>query len=318
MRYVVLGAGAVGGAIGAALAIGGSDILAVARGAHGEAIRATGLTMRTPVGDTTVTVDCTTDAAGVAFRPDDVVILGVKSHQVDAALATVTSDVAIVCAQNGITAEDAANPRFTRVYGMMSWIPAVHLEPGVVEVYAHDPAGVFRIGRCGAGDDGIAATLAADMRRSGFDAEAVDDIMRWKRAKLLNNLGNVLDAFCAREDGLVDISLRAQAEGAEVLRAAGMPFMPAAELFETMRGRLDHRATIDGRRRAGGSTWQSATRGLATEVDYLNGTICRLGAVAGVATPINDALRSLPAEATGPRSVPVARVLELIAERYAG
>jgi 2-dehydropantoate 2-reductase len=284
----------------------------VARGPHGATIRQAGLTVRGPDGDTTLELECVASSRDVDFRADDVVVLGVKSHQVDDAIADIEPSVAVVCTQNGVTAEVAAARRFDRVYGMMSWIPAVHLEPGVVEVYAREPAGVFRVGHHDGGVDATAEALASDMSRGGFDAAAVIDIMRWKRAKLLNNLGNVLDAFCVREPGLVDVSFRAQAEGAKVLTAANLPFMPAAELFEDMRGRLDHRATIDGRRRAGGSTWQSATRGLATEVDHLNGYICRLGEDVKIATPVNRVLASLPGIASGPRSVPLARVLELL------
>ena len=47
-RYVIVGAGAVGGAIGGALALAGHDVTLVARGAHLEALRARGLTLVTP------------------------------------------------------------------------------------------------------------------------------------------------------------------------------------------------------------------------------------------------------------------------------
>jgi 2-dehydropantoate 2-reductase len=309
---VIIGAGAVGGGVGGALARSGHDVLLVARGAHGEAIRGLGLTLREPDALTTERIACVAMPSEVDYSADDVVVLAVKSHQAEEALVGVDSRVAIVCVQNGVATEPRAHARFARVYGMMSWIPALHLEPGVVDIYAHDPAGVFRVGRYAGGDDPLADEIAQCLARSGFDAEAVPAIMRWKRAKLLNNLGNVLDAFCAREDGLVEVSRRAATEGAAVLRAANLEFMPAEQLFADMRDRLDHRATIDGKLRAGGSTWQSASRGLETELDDLNGWVCRLGAAHGIPTPVNRALCRLPAEANGPRSISVARVHDLI------
>ncbi|WP_409074383.1 ketopantoate reductase family protein, partial [Micromonospora chalcea] len=48
MRYVIIGAGAVGGTIGVLLADAGHDVTLVARGAHLDALRERGLTLRTP------------------------------------------------------------------------------------------------------------------------------------------------------------------------------------------------------------------------------------------------------------------------------
>jgi thiosulfate/3-mercaptopyruvate sulfurtransferase len=48
---------------------------------------------------------------------------------------------------------------------------------------------------------------------------------------------------------------------------------------------------IEGRSRAGGSTWQSLARGGSVECDYLNGEIALLGRLHGVATPVNAELQ---------------------------
>ena len=51
---------------------------------------------------------------------------------------------------------------------------------------------------------------------------------------------------------------------------------------------------IDGRRRSGGSTWQSLARGSgSTEADYLNGEIVLIGRLHGVPTPVNEGLQRL-------------------------
>ena len=54
---------------------------------------------------------------------------------------------------------------------------------------------------------------------------------------------------------------------------------------------------IDGRARAGSSTWQSLTRGLPLETDYLNGEIVLRGRQHSVPTPVNEALCRLAREA---------------------
>ena len=48
MRYVILGAGAVGGVVGGLLAVAGHEVALIARGEHLAAVRRDGLTLHTP------------------------------------------------------------------------------------------------------------------------------------------------------------------------------------------------------------------------------------------------------------------------------
>ncbi len=60
-----------------------------------------------------------------------------------------------------------------------------------------------------------------------------------------------------------------------------------------------------GRRRGGGSSWQSLERGLGTiETDYLNGEIVLLGRLFGVATPVNALVQRLAGEAARNKAAP--------------
>ena len=72
---------------------------------------------------------------------------------------------------------------------------------------------------------------------------------------------------------------------------------------------------IAGATRDGGSTWQSLARGSSTlETDYLNGEIAMLGRLHGVATPVNELLQQLAAEAARAGTKPGSMSLdELIA-----
>ena len=65
MRWLIYGAGAVGGVVAGRLAAAGHDVAVIARGAHLEAIRRDGLTLRQPSGDTVVKLD----AYGIPRRP---------------------------------------------------------------------------------------------------------------------------------------------------------------------------------------------------------------------------------------------------------
>src|SRR6202012_3002858 len=101
--------------------------------------------------------------------------------------------------------------------------------------------------------------LAAALRDSTFSSEARADILRWKYTKLLLNLANAVDGLCgpdARTSPIVD---RARAEGRECLRAAGIDYASEEE-DRARRGDLLKLRPVEGRRRAGSSTWQSLER----------------------------------------------------------
>ncbi|MFF0344828.1 2-dehydropantoate 2-reductase [Kribbella sp. NPDC004875] len=104
MRVAVLGAGAIGAYVGAALHRGGTEVHLVARGAHLEAIRSGGVVVRSPRGDFTARTPATDDPAEIG--PVDYVFLGLKANSYATAgplLAPLLHDrTAVVAAQNGI------------------------------------------------------------------------------------------------------------------------------------------------------------------------------------------------------------------------
>ena len=87
MRYVVYGAGAVGGVIGGQLSRAGLPVTLVARGAHLAAIREGGLRLDSGAGMHRIVAPATDTAAEVDWTHDTAVILAVKSHQAATALA---------------------------------------------------------------------------------------------------------------------------------------------------------------------------------------------------------------------------------------
>ena len=126
---------------------------------------------------------------------------------------------------------------------------------------------------------------------SGFESVARPDIVRWKYAKLLLNLGNPVDALCPRDADFDELGRRARAEGQAVLDAAGIAYTSSAE-DRARRGDILRIIPIDDATRPGASTWQSLARGLPVEVDHLNGEIVLLGRLHGVPTPVNELLQA--------------------------
>src|SRR5947208_13655677 len=105
-RFVVIGAGAVGGVIGARLFQHGHDVMLVARGAHHDAIRDRGLRLVSHDGDTTLPVPVVDHPSRISFTDDDVVVVAVKSQDtltvMEALVASASPGVAVACAQNGV------------------------------------------------------------------------------------------------------------------------------------------------------------------------------------------------------------------------
>lgn len=282
-RFVVVGAGAIGGTLAAGLQHAGEDVTVVARGAHGAAIAADGLTLETPDGTEVVALDVTAEPR---VGPTDVVVLAVKAGDTDAVLRSMaTTPAAIVCVQNGVANERAALAVTPDVYGACVMVPATHLEPGVVRAHWADPRGLLDVGRAPSGIDDRTHRLAQAFTAAGFDSRAVPDVMRWKHFKLLMNLGNAVEALCGPDARGGPLAQVLEAEGRAVLAAAGIDVATVDE-DAARRGPALASVRYDGRM-TGGSTWQSLVRGASIESDWLNGEIVRLGEAHGIPTPAN-------------------------------
>jgi 2-dehydropantoate 2-reductase len=301
MRFVVYGAGAIGGVIGGRLFQHDHDVVLIARGAHYDVMRERGLRIIDAEADVTLPVPVVDGPAAAQLRADDVVVLGMKTQDTDDALRDLApaapAKVAVVCAQNGVENERLALRRFAHVYAMCVMCPATHLEPGVVQASSLPVTGLLDLGCYPAGVDDTARAIAEALEASTFESVPRRDIMRWKYTKLLMNLGNAAEALCGPVDGLGEVVKRARSEGAAVLRAAGIDAASRDEDRER-RGDRMRIMPIAGTTRGGGSSWQSLQRGTGSiEADYLNGQIVLLGRLHGVDTPVNALLQRLANDA---------------------
>ena len=327
MRYIVIGAGAVGGSIGAALFGAGRDVVLVARGEHGATLTADGLTFTTPRGRSVLRIPVVGGPDELTLTEDDVLILAVKVQDSVAALdlwsaqpvsdSTASAVLPVFCAQNGVEGERLALRRFARVYGVCVMLPAGHLAPGRISAIGDPLIGVLTIGRYPAGTDELVERVCADLAAGGIGGEASPAVTRWKYNKLLANLGNALEAATGpiESDDALALLARIRAEGVAALGAAGIDYVGPEE-EKVARGRLTT-AEIPGEPRGGGSTWQSLTRGTGrVEVDYLTGEIILLGRLHAVPTPANVALQRVANELAragrAPGSVTVSDLEDLI------
>jgi 2-dehydropantoate 2-reductase len=305
MRFIMCGAGAIGGVIGAQLAKAGHEVLFIEKlPEHLSAIEAHGLQLRGIHGNHTLRVPVVTHASQIEFRPDDVVFMAVKSFHCEAACTELRQatrfELPIFCSQNGVRNEEVIARYFRNVHGVMVLIGAKRLEPGIVVHTGNGPLGV---GRFPDGIDQADRDVAAALNQTDLQAYTAEHIHRHKWNKMLINLTNAsmgltgLSSHEARAN--MDSRLwmaEVYEEGARVLQAAGIQyegppgmgpiedrirelrdpnFQPGVPAEEELKGRA--------------SLWQDLyhRRG-EVEADYFNGEIERLGRQYNVPTPYNS------------------------------
>jgi len=189
LAVVVMGAGGVGGFFGAKLARAGHAVTVVARGAHLDAIRRGGLTVRSAVeGEFTVAVEAVERPDG--RPPADLILLAVKSFDTDAALAAVRPAVgpatAVLSLQNGVEAVERIDAALGpgHAVGGAAYVFAAVEAPGVI---VHRFAGRIALGEPAGGTSPRAERLGEALAKAGIPVEVVPDIRRvlWEKYVLI-------------------------------------------------------------------------------------------------------------------------------------
>ena len=315
-RYVVIGAGAIGGAIGTRLHQSGHEAVLVARGAHLEALRTDGMRLRAPGEDVRVAVRAVGSPDELTLSGRDVLVLATKTQQAEVALqawadvpvhhdgrpvGTAGEQLPLFTASNGIAAEAMALRYFRRVFGVCVWMPAVHLEPGEVIIRGAPRSGMLHLGAVPArrpGEQELLRQVSGDLRAAGFDAPLPRDVMPWKYRKLISNLGNVLQALIGPDQDWRELSTRLEQEARRVLDTAGIEVTPDAQEQAAREAGFTMRTVAGVPDDVGGSTWQSLRRDTGNvETDYLNGEIVRIAHSTDQRAPLNARLARLAREA---------------------
>lgn len=307
MRYIIYGAGAIGGVIGARLFQAGKEVVLIARGDHLRRIQQGGLRFEAPGEEATLPIAAVGEPRDIEFRPDDVVMLCMKTQDTAPALNALAvaapPTIAVFCVQNGVENERLALRKFADVYGVMLNLPAKHLAPGVVAASSSPITGILECGRYPMGTDARVEAVVADLRGASFEARAVPDVMRWKYGKLLSNVNNAVEALCGRGD-VAKLRRAVVEETIGCYKAAGIDWATEEEIG----ARRAHYLSVarDGSAaRQGGSTWQSLARGTGSvESDYLNGEVVLLGRLHAFPTPLNLILQRLANEAAARNEPP--------------
>jgi 2-dehydropantoate 2-reductase len=313
VRYIVIGAGAVGGGIGGCLHRAGLDAVLVARGDQLTALRRGGLEVVTPAETYRVPVVAVGGPDEVQLTRDDILVLATKTQQAEAALlqwvdapviggGTAGERLPMITALNGVASEWLALRYFARVYGACVWMWANFTRPGRVILSGSPTVGLFHLGRVPAAatddtDRELLDRIVADWHRASLEVRVPADVMPWKYRKLLTNLGNAYQALLGDTRGVETLIRQAVEEGRAVLDQAGIEVIPDEVEAEARTAY----AVVDLSEREGflgGSTWQSLVRGTGNvEIDYLNGEIVLEARRHGREAPVNARIAALVRQA---------------------
>ena len=206
MRILVVGAGALGGYFGGCLIRAGRDVTFLVRPRRAEQLTRQGLQILSPHGD--FTVPAATVLVGDIREPFDLILVGVKSYSLDAAMdhfaAAVGPTTVIVPVLNGMGHLDRLSARFgaEHVLGGMANISAgVDAEGRVVQFFPnHD----LVFGEVSGSFSDRTRALEACFDGAGFNGRASDAVMQDMWEKFVQ-LGLVAGISCLMRASFGDI-----------------------------------------------------------------------------------------------------------------
>jgi 2-dehydropantoate 2-reductase len=315
MRIAIVGAGAVGGYLGAKLAVAGEDVTFIARGANLAAIRANGVKLIQEDGAEVHAREVRAYERPTETDPHDFILLTLKAHQVAAVAHDLPrlchSGTAIVTMQNGIPwwyfhrhggvhagrPVRAADPGGTiaacidpgRVIGSVVYPAANLIAPGVVQVIEGNR---FTLGELDGSTTPRLRAITTALINAGFKAPITDDIRGEIWLKLWGNLSfnpisalthATLIAICQFQPAR-DLSAKMMTEAEQIANKLGITF------------RVSMERRIAGAQRVGAhktSMLQDIEQGRPIELDALMGAVVELGELTETPTPHISAVYAL-------------------------
>ncbi len=313
MRVCVVGAGAIGGYVGAKLAHAGAEVSLVARGAHLAAMRKNGVRLIADDGELIEHPRCTDDPSELG--PQDYVIVALKAHSVSGAVEMMQpllgNDTAIVTAVNGIPywyfhrhggalqdkTLETIDPggrqwkglRPERAIGCVVYPATEVIEPGVIK---HIYGDKFPMGEPSGERTPRIERLAQLMEAAGLKAPIRDNIRDEIWLKLWGNL--CFNPISALTQATLDVIAHDPAT-----RAVARAMMVEAKAIGDALGvhfRVDVERRIDGAGAVTGhktSMLQDLERGRPMEIDPLLTVVQEMGRLLTVPTPTIDTVLAL-------------------------
>ena len=313
MRFAIVGAGSIGGWIGARLSHSGHQVALIARGAHLEAMRNNGLRVTGPKDDLLVHPQCESDPAKVG--PVDAVIISLKAHQLPSFAENIAPmlgpDTTVISAMNGLPwwyfqrhggpfdglRLEALDPTGSiertiapeRIIGCEVLPSAEIVEPGIIR---HISGNTLPLGE----PDGTVSpriqALAEAFTAAGFKSPISQHIRKDIWIKLMGNVAfNPIST-------LTRATLVEMAEHPQVKEVVRQIMMEVIALCEKLGVEIDisPERRIEGARKVGAhktSMLQDLESGKPLELECMVGAVLELGRHLGVTMPQTQAIYAL-------------------------
>ena len=312
MKICIVGAGAIGGLMGAKLALAGEDVTLIARGAHLDAIRQNGLKLIEEDGSEHVAKNVKATSKLNEAGKQDVVILALKAHQVEPIATELPAlfgpSTIVVTTQNGIpwwyfqkhggefegrrveTVDPngtlMANVAVERILGCVVFPAAEIAAPGVIRLIEGNR---FPVGELDGSESERVKMITSTFVKAGFKSPVLKDIRAEIWLKLWGNLSfNPISALT--HSTLVDICQF------PLTRQLAADMMTEAQTIANKLGiefRVSLEKRIAGAEKVGKhktSMLQDIEIGRAIEIDALVGAVIELGRLTQTPTPHIDAV----------------------------
>lgn len=313
MKVCIVGAGAIGGFLGAHLVRAGHEVSLIARGAHLAALRENGLCLRAKGENLVLRVNAGESMDGLG--PQDAVFLSLKAYSIAAMLPRLAplldARTVVIPVINGIpwwyfykeggrfdgepvASIDPGGAMLrsldcARILGCVVHVAAEVVAPGVIE---HAAGRRFILGEPDGSASGRAARVAAELAQAGLEAPLSQRIRDDVWTKLIGNLAfnPICALIAARMDqamgdpAIVELTRTVMGEGMRVGEAYGARFAISIEERMDMAKRIGNSKV---------SMLQDLERGRPIESAAIVGAVCELGRRVGVPTPTTDLVHTL-------------------------
>ncbi|MBV9863213.1 MAG: 2-dehydropantoate 2-reductase [Alphaproteobacteria bacterium] len=292
MRFLVLGAGAVGGYFGGRLAEVKADVTFLVREPRAALLRDNGLAVQSPLGDFRITPHLAT--AATLAGPYDTVLLTAKHYDLDQAIAAIRPAVgpntAVLPLLNGLVHLDRLDAAFgrERVLGGVAYVGASLQPDGGIRHHNRLSGIVF--GEPGGGVSEHTRAIAAAFSGSKATATASDNILldMWEKFVMISAMAGMnclmrgsVGEIAATDDGAA-LMLELLTECQRIAAAAG--YSPRPRHREQVAAMLTERGSVNS-----ASMRHDLEAGSRTEADAILGDMLRRGRALGVAAPLLQA-----------------------------
>lgn len=290
MKFVIVGAGGVGGYYAAKLKHAGNSVQVIARGEHLEKIIEKGITINSDIASFTEFVDRASDDPADLDQPD-AVIVAVKAFQVNSVLESIKSlvgrNTVVLTIQNGVEAYQELVRKFpdNAVCGLTRLISYIE-KPGVIKHIG--PEAALSFGRINGESDVLVEKVKEEFTKTGINCSISDNIEKaiWEKFMIMATMGGVGSITQAPVGALLSLKETRELIDQSLDEVQSVASASGVKLDQESRKKVwDFFKSLP--YEASSSTQRDVAAGKPSEIGYLSGSVAVIGASKNVNVPLH-------------------------------